>query len=300
MIGRLSWPVTFDLKNEPLAWACAGLGSFLLFLFLTFPYGALQARILAEVTRGTGWEVRAAEWSPGFPVAVEWHDLVWTKPGTAIIPVQSMRLSVGVMALLSGRHHLDGFAQFPGTGQSGSGRATVTLNTSSWSFLGPVSFKGRLQQIDLAGLVKPFVARGTLQADLAQGWENRGAEGIAFKGNGSWRAEIKDLVLDHIPAGTLVIPSLTFNRVTLLLTCRDAICEVTEFKGDGPDMSVTAQGRLILQQPLQLSTLDLTVTILAGPGWAQKAGSLPIPPPPPGVPLTFKLTGSVANPKLTL
>jgi hypothetical protein len=46
--------------------------------------------------------------------------------------------------------------------------------------------------------------------------------------------------------------------------------------------------------------LELSVTVLAGAGWAQKAATLPIPPLPPGTPLTFKLGGSVANPKLTL
>jgi len=149
-------------------------------------------------------------------------------------------------------------------------------------------------------MIKPYVTRGLLQADVVQRWENRGKEGIAFKGNGSWKAEIKDLMLERLPVGTAAVPSLTFNRVTAALACHDAVCDVTDFKGDGPDGTITAQGRLLLRQPLQSSTLELTVTVLAGAGWAQKAGSLPIPPLPPGTPLTVKLAGSVANPKLTL
>ena len=38
MIARLSWPTTFALKKEPVAWVVAGLASLLLFLFLTFPF----------------------------------------------------------------------------------------------------------------------------------------------------------------------------------------------------------------------------------------------------------------------
>jgi type II secretion system protein N len=299
MIGRLSWPPAFTLKKEPLAWALAGLGSFLLFLFLTFPYGTLQTRLLSELIRATGWEIRAAEWSPGIPVAVEWHDLTWTKPGGAGIPVQLMRLNVGVLGLLMGRQTVDALVQFPGS-QSGTGRATGTVSASSWSFLGPVSFKGHVQQLDLAAVAKPFVTRGHLQADVVQRWENRGKEGIAFKGDGSWKAEIKELVLERIPLGTGAIPSLNFGRVTASVTCHDALCEITDFKGDGPDGTVTAHGRLLLQQPVQASTLDVTVTMLAGAGWAQKAANLPLPSLPPGTPLTFKLAGSVANPKLTL
>jgi hypothetical protein len=88
--------------------------------------------------------------------------------------------------------------------------------------------------------------------------------------------------------------------VTATVACHDATCEIIDFKGDGPDGTVTAQGRLLLQQPVQSSTLDLTVTVVAGAGWAQKAANLPIPPLAPGTPLTFKLAGLVANPKLTL
>ena len=300
MIGRLSWPTIFALKKEPLAWVLAGLGSFLLFLFLTFPYGILQARILSELIRSTGWEIRAAEWSPGIPVAVEWRDVTWTKPGGAAIAVQLMRLNVGVVGLLMGHQTLDALVQFPGGSQSGTGRATGTVSASSWSFLGPVLFKGHVQQVDLGALAKPFVTRGVLQADVLHRWENRGREGIAFKGDGSWKAEIKELVLERIPLGTGVIPSLNFGRVTVSVSCHDAVCEIIDFKGDGPDGTVTAQGRLLLQQPVQASTLDLTVTVLAGAGWAQKAANLPLPPLPPGTPLTVKLAGSVANPKLTL
>jgi type II secretion system protein N len=284
MIDRLSWPPALTPKKEPLVWALGGLASFLLFLLLTFPFGPLQARILSELMKATGGEIRAAEWSPGLPVAVEWRDVSWTKPGGTSIPIQLMRFKIGVLDLLMGRQGLDALLQFPGGGQAGAGKATGTVTAASWSFLGPVSFKGHLQQVDLATVAKPFVTKGLLQGDVTQRWENRGKEGIAFKGEGSWKAEIKELVLDRIPVGPIAIPSLSFARVTATVACHDAACEIIDFKGDGPDGTVTAQGRLLLQQPVQSSNLDLTVTVLAGAGWAQKAGNLPIPPPNTGHP----------------
>ena len=299
MIAR-SWPTTFTLKKEPLAWVAGGIVSLLLFLFFTFPFGTLQSRVLSELVRATGWDIRAADWSPGLPLAVEWRDLTWTKPGGVSIPVQLMRLNVGVLGLLMGQQTVDALVQFPGGGQAGTARATGTVNAASWSFLGPVLLKAHAKQVDLASVIKPYVTRGLLQADVMQRWENRGKEGIAFKGDGSWKVEIKDLVLERIPVGPAAIPSLNFSRVTAALNCHDAVCNITDFKGDGPDGTITAQGRLLLRQPVQSSMLEVTVTVLAGAGWAQKAGNLPIPPLPPGTPLTFKLGGSVANPKLTL
>jgi type II secretion system protein N len=300
VIGKLTWPSIFELKREPVLWVLAGVGSLLLFLFLTFPYGALQAKILAEIARATGWEVRATEWSPGLPFGVEWHDLTWTKPEGGSVPVQLMRCNVGLLGSFMGQHTVDVLVQLPGAGQTGAGRATGALSGSSWSFLGPISFKGHVQQVDLASVAKPYVTRGLLQADIIHRLENRGKEGVLFKGDGVWKMEIKEFVLDRIATGTVIVPSLSFSRVSALVNCRDAVCDVSEFKGDGPDGTVSAQGRLFLQQPLQSSTLDLTVTVVAGSGWAQKSGNLPIPPLPPGTPLTFKLAGSFANPRLTL
>ena len=300
MIARLSWLPAAAVKKEFLAWVAGGLASLLVFLFLTFPFGTLQARVLAELIRATGWEIRATDWSPSLPLAVEWHELTWTKPGGASIPVQLMRLNVGVLGLLMGQQTVDALVQFPGGGQPGASKATGTVSASSWSFVGPLSLKAHAQQVDLAALVKPYVTRGLLQADVRQRWENRGKEGIAFKGDGSWKAEVKDLVLERIPVGAAAIPSLNFSHVTAALTCHDAVCDITDFKADGPDGTITAQGRLLLRETVQASALDLTVTLLAGAGWAQKAGTLPIPPLPPGTPLTVKLAGSVANPKLTL
>jgi len=300
MISRLSWPPTVAFKREPFAWVAGGVASLLLFLFLTFPFGTLQARVLSELVRATGWEIRAVEWSPGLPLAVEWREVTWTKPGNASILIQLMRLNVGVLAMLFGQQTVDALVQFPGGAQPGTARATGTVSASSWSFVGPLSLKAHAQQIDLGAVIKPYVTRGLLQADVTQRWENRGKDGIAFKGDGSWKAEVKDLVLERIPVGPAAIPSLNFSRVTAALTCRDAVCDITDFKADGPDGTISAQGRLLLREPVQSSLLEVTVTVLAGAGWAQKAGNLPIPPLPPGTPLTVKLGGSVANPKLTL
>src|SRR5262245_50189507 len=146
MTGRLAWPATVTLKKETLAWIAGVVLSLLLFFFLTFPFGTLQSRVISELIRATGWDIRAADWSPALPLAVEWHDLAWTKPGGASIPVQLMRLNVGVLGLLAGHQTVDALVQFPGGGQSGAGRATGTVTASSWSCVGAVSLNAHAQQ----------------------------------------------------------------------------------------------------------------------------------------------------------
>ncbi len=121
-----------------------------------------------------------------------------------------------------------------------------------------------------------------------------------MKGEGMWTAEVTDLVVDQIPLGNGRILSLTFSKVSAGLACRDLRCDVTQLKGDGIDGSFTGEGYITIQQPLQQSQLNLTVTVIPGPGFASKAGTLGLPSPPPGTAMTVKIVGTLAQAKIAL
>jgi len=299
MTWPFAWPETLKLKG-PLGWGLASLACFIVFLFLTFPYGPLQTRLLTEVNRASGWEVRAADWSVGLPMAIEWHDVVLAGPTIGVIPVEAVRTTIGVFQAFLGQLVIDYAVQLPGVAQAGSGRATGSLTAASWSLRGPVAVKGHLQQMDLATVLKPYVSRGTVQGDFMHRWDSAQGAYAALKGEGTVKVEIKDLVVERIAAGTSSIPSLTFGLIQAALACHDGACDVTELKGDGVDGSFTAQGRMLLRQPLQQSLLDLTVTVIPGAGFAQKAASLSLPPFQPGTPLTFKLVGPIMTARVAL
>jgi type II secretion system protein N len=297
----MAWPIplpeTLKLKG-PLGWGLASLACFIVFLFLTFPYGPLQNRLLTELNRASGWEVRAADWSVGLPAAIEWRDLVLAGPTIGTISVEAARATVGVFQALLGRLVIDYTVQQPGVAQAGAGRATGSLNAASWSLLGSVAVDGHLQQMDLAAILKPYVSRGTVQGDFKHQWDSAQGASAALKGEGTVKVEVKDLVVEQISAGAASIPSLSFDRIQASLACRGGTCDVTELKGDGADGSFTAQGRVTLQQPVQQSLLDLTVTVIPGAGFAQKAASLSLPPFQPGTPLTFKLVGPIMTARM--
>ena len=213
---------------------------------------------------------------------------------------KAVRTTFGVFQAFLGRLVIDYAIQLPGVTQGGAGRATGSLTAASWSLGGPVAVNGHLQQIDLAMVLKPYVSRGTVQGDFMHRWNNAQGAHDALKGEGTVKVEIKDLVLERIASGAASIPSLTFGLIQGALACRDATCDLTELKGDGVDGSFTAQGRVTLRQPLQQSLLDLTVTVVPGAGFAQKAASLSLPPFQPGTPLTFKLVGPIMNARVAL
>jgi type II secretion system protein N len=296
---KWAWLETLTLKG-PLAWILASLACFIVFLFLTFPYGPLQNRLLTELNRATGWDVRATDWSVGFPAGIEWHDVVLAGPAMGAISIKDVRATIGVFEAILGQLVLDYAVQLPGGTQGGAGRATGSLTTASWQLRGPVAVKGHLQQMDLATVLKPYVTSGMIQGDFTHRWDGAQGSNAALKGEGTVKVEIKDFVIDRIPSGTQSMPSLTFGRIQAALTCRDAACDVTELKGDGVDGSFSVQGHVTLQHPLQQSLLDLTVTVVPGAGFAQKAASFSLPPFQPGTQLTFKLVGPIMNARVAL
>ena len=123
---------------------------------------------------------------------------------------------------------------------------------------------------------------------------------MTMKGIGVWKADVTDLTLDQIPLSSGLTLSVGFARLSAAVSCRDAVCDVTELKGDGPDGSFTGEGRITVQQPAQNSQLVLSVTIVPGAGFAAKGAALGIPPLPPGVPLKVKVLGTLAQPRLAL
>jgi type II secretion system protein N len=299
MTWLFAWPETLKLKG-PLGWGLASAACFIVSLFLTFPYGPLQNRLLTELNRASGWEIRAADWSVGLPMTIEWHDVVLAGPTIGVIPVEAVRTTIGVFQAFLGRLVIDCAIQLPGMAQAGAGRAMGSLTAASWSLQGLVVVKGHLQQLDLATVLKPYVSRGTVQGDFMHQWNNTHSAQAALKGEGTMKVEIKDLAVERIAAGTSSIHSLTFGQIQAALVCHDGACDVTELKGDGVDGSFTAQGRVMLRQPLQQSLLDLTVTVIPGAGFAQKAVSLSLPPFQTGAPVTFKLVGPIMNARMAL
>jgi type II secretion system protein N len=294
-----AWPEILKWK-APLGWGLASLACFIVFLLLTFPYGPLQHRLLTELNRASGLEVRAADWSVGLPAAIEWRDLTLAGPTIGTISIAAARATIGVFQAFFGQLVVEYALQLPGVAQAGVGRATGSLTAASWSLQGPIAVKGHLQQIDLTTVLKPYVSRGTVQGDFIHRWDTAQGAQATLQGEGTVKAEIKDLVIERISANAAANASLTFSQIQAALACRDGLCDVTELRGDGVDGSFSAQGRVTLQQPLLQSLLDLTVTVIPGAGFAQKAASLSLPPFQPGTPLTFKLVGPIIHARVAL
>ncbi|MDF0651179.1 MAG: type II secretion system protein GspN [Nitrospira sp.] len=292
----IKWP---EAWREILAWTLAGIIILVLCLMATFPYGMLQARVVAELTRVTGMEIRVADWTVGLPLRLEWRNVTLSQPNWTPIQLAMMEAKLGVMKALGGTLGLDLVAKLNETSSS-IGLAKGTVTTSSLSLAGPVAIKGQIQQVDLSKLLRRYVTHGTLSGSFSHRVDSGQATVTTMKGEGMWTAEATDLVIDQIPLGNGRTLSLTFSKVSAGLACQDLRCNVTQLQGEGIDGSFTGEGHITIQQPMQQSQLSLTVTVIPGPGFASKAGTLGLPSLPPGTPMTVKIAGTLAQTRIAL
>ncbi|HEU5091854.1 MAG TPA: type II secretion system protein GspN, partial [Nitrospira sp.] len=100
----IKWP---EAWREILAWTVGGISILALCLIATFPYSMLQARVVAELTRATGMEVRVADWTMGLPLGLEWRNVTLSQPNWTPIQLTMLQAKVGVMKALGGTLGLD-------------------------------------------------------------------------------------------------------------------------------------------------------------------------------------------------
>lgn len=282
--------------KEPLLWTSACLVFFVLCLILTFPFGVLQHRIITDIERNTGISLRAAEWDTRVPLGLAWNRVTVTAPSWPPLEVGRVEAHVGLLKALAGELVLDLHTQLDGQSPA-QGTATSTVNAPSWSLAGPLSVQGTVRHVELAKLFPAHITRGALTGTFTHRLENP-TEPLTAESH--WQGEVKDLAVERIPLANGRTLSVSFNVLSMVLDCQHGRCAVTELKGDGTDGSFTMEGTVTLQQPLPQSQLALSLTVIPGPGFAAQANELGIPPLPPGTPMTVKVAGTLAQPRITL
>ena len=245
-IMTIKWP---EAWREILAWTAAGITILVLCLMATFPYGMLQARIVAELKRASGMEIRVADWTLELPLGLEWQNITLSQQNWTPIQLAMLQAKLGVMKALGGTLGLDIVAKLNETASS-TGLAKGTVTAPSFSLAGPVTIKGQVQQVDLSKVLRRYVTHGTLNGDFSHRVDSGQATSTTIKGEGMWTAEATDLVVDQIPLGNGRTLSLTFSKVSAGLACRDLRCDVTQMKGEGIDGSFTGEGYITIQQPM--------------------------------------------------
>ncbi len=80
-----------------------GVFSFLLFLYLSFPYQILKEKIVNIISRETSSLVSIKTLNPSFPLGIDVDDLRMYRPGAGELVVDHMTVHVGIFSALFGK-----------------------------------------------------------------------------------------------------------------------------------------------------------------------------------------------------
>jgi type II secretion system protein N len=278
-----------------LPWGAAALLLLGLFLWLTFPYEALQERIVAEVSNRSGWRLTPGRWRTNGLLGLEWHRLQVQKPNVWRTELPYLAVEIQPLSLFAGRPLVE--ARMGLSDQEQAEREVrVVVTMKRWSVTQPELLTGTVKRLDLGRLNIPSVKRGTLKMDVSHKWmAETGASDSAF-GEGEWSAEASEMLLERLPVGGMTIPTLELTSVAARLRCRGAVCQFEQLRGDGPAGSASGEGSLRLGPSIEAVHLALAVTLTPGPG----ATALGLPPGLASAPLRLNVNGPVAQPKITI
>ncbi|NRA67966.1 MAG: type II secretion system protein GspN [Pseudobacteriovorax sp.] len=131
-----------ERKASKLVYILIFFGSFLFFLYLTFPYSILKEAVVAEVGKNTGLNIRIESFGPDLPLGFEGEKITVTGSGDLKVELKSFEVSVSVFSLLIGRLGVEVELEDPKGG--------VLVASSSWSLLNMVIDNNMIpQSIDL-------------------------------------------------------------------------------------------------------------------------------------------------------
>jgi type II secretion system protein N len=264
----------------------------IVFLLVTFPYDKLQARILSDVSRMTGWTIVADKWTLAWPIGLEWRD-VSLAAGSSRAHLDRVLVTLRPASLLQGRPTFVGRIENGEGSPNGTPGYVMGSGTfRSWSQPALIRLTGMADRFDLGKLGLPIMKRGLLKGEFDQRWTEAG--------EGHWQVEFTDLQLETVPIGPATLPSLRFANLKGRAQCHEGLCRIESLAGTGPDGSLSASGTLGPRTPPVLSELALSLSVTVSPEFAQRASSSGMALAVPGLSLNVNLKGPVSNLQLAL
>ena len=275
---------------------------FLVFLLANFPYNAIVQQALKSVdleAQGMHLEVgdgRFAWWN-GYEL--QRVRLLSTDPEQPpFAEARSIFVRPGLDGLLRGQLtslHLLG-AMYGGevdgtvTLENGVRRATVTVDRLQLQRYPAVASLLQLQDGTVAGDLSGVITV-----------ESRGGDVNDNRAAGEFELAKASLTDARLPNG-ITLPAVSFDKATMKLSAQAGRLDVQELEASGPDLRLSANGQIVLRQPLADSVLNLKLTALPGPNSSDEVKTLLslLPPPPKGAKPDAPrvLSGTLARPRI--
>ncbi len=283
------------IKNQKTKWAVIlgyaffGFVMFLFFLYLTFPFGMLESRLIAAMESESGCTMTVGKRGIHFPLRLAWREIQVNCPARLISQwkIQSIDAAVAPLPLLfNQRGEIDyriGIAEGEVVGhltalQTREGLSVSMKNEGRKLNLSQFGFSGLADLEGEGNWVGPDVmkAKGSLTFTL---------NGVQVKQVGQW----------VVPIG-----EMSFSSIRGKINLRNGTLVVERFAAQGSEIDLTSDGgNLLLRDPFAGSLLSLSIKATPK-GSLQQMASLFIQGYSGREPLNIALKGSISQPQISL
>lgn len=276
----------FPRLASVMGWTLYGTLLFILAWLLTFPYDALQKRLLAEAGDRTGMRVTAERWTAPRPFVIEWNGVAATDGGLRF-QVERLVYELPPLMVLRLAAAMD---SRPWDRAAGLG---------TWRLGDAVSLAEEPAPGTTDPPAAPFALRGLLQAafEPAAGEPSAAEED---RGGTTGHIELTGATLAGLPVGQALAPALNWPHLTATVACRERRCRIENLRGDGPDGRLAGDVTVTIQRSFVAGALDGTLALTLTEAAVQRGGDTLRAAAPPATALRLALSGSPAHPRLTV
>lgn len=277
-----------------LGWVAFGLVLVAVFTALTFPYDALNTRVIKELARQSGASVQVDVRRPYRPLGVEWLGVRLSRGDQ---PGMTIARATGVLSWIDALQGIPVVKLSLWTDERAANpAATATAIFTDWTFQRMAEVQGMAERVDLPGTAGHPIKGG------------RGNATFRFVGgghsthplDGELRLEVNDLAVAQITTQGIRVPEWSLNSLRVTVQCSQQVCRIGEFKGNGPDGVLEATGQLMIGLTPQETRWDVAVTLTCSQALSQRASAVGGFPLPVGTPLRAKLVGPLWQPRVAL
>ncbi|MFO0723241.1 MAG: type II secretion system protein GspN [Myxococcota bacterium] len=233
-----------------LAYAAFFLFSFIIGIYLTFPWDMAKDRVLELATKQAGTRIWAAKLEPSWFTGVEAEGLEIGAKNDAI-KIERIRARVGLLALITGKQAFSAWMPLGG----GDVDAKVKLSEDV------VDLEAHLKgvQLDKAPIVLeqsglPLMGKVDLDLDLKLGKKDPKATA------GKLSLRTTGLSIDKGgKMGMIPVPNLELGDLKLEVPIADGKADFKNVRLPGTDLEVAVDGNMVILWPLARTTLNMTL-----------------------------------------
>lgn len=237
------------------AFLAAGLVLFLLFCYLLFPTGRIDA-VLARVLSQQGLTLSPAVHKTVLP-GLAWDNLLLSSDHGALLSCQRLQVRVLLLPLLTGRAVISGRATI------GKGRLDARYALNGKDALDLETDGISLAEIPFIKSVLGAKAAGNL---WAQGTLQRGAKGLS----GDLKLEVKQLEFSGVKMGAFPLPDAAGLKTQGMIRVTDGKARLESFTLEGDGIYMRLSGDIPSGANAAVTPLNMTMEIMPKPEFLEK------------------------------